>query len=74
MFQHLGLKAVFSSIPEPTRILKQPEYRVVQRGMSAVFECKVKHDRTLTPTMTWMKDDRELPRDDRYSQKHEAIT
>lgn len=47
--------------PEPTRILKQPEYRVVQRGMSALFECKVKHDPSLTPTMTWLKDNGELP-------------
>lgn len=30
-----------------------------------VFECKVKHDPTLTPTITWLKDDGELPDDDR---------
>lgn len=33
--------------------------------MSAVFECKVKHDPTLDPTVTWLKDNRELP-DGRY--------
>lgn len=54
------------SVPsEPTRILKQPEYKVVQRGRSVVFECKVKHDPTLIPTMTWVKDDGELPDDER---------
>lgn len=51
---------------EPTRILKQPEYRVVQRGMSALFECKVKHDPSLIPTMTWLKDNGELPDHERY--------
>lgn len=55
--------------PEPTRIMKQPEYKVVQRGMSAVFECKVKHDASLIPTMTWLKDKGELPDDERYSKQ-----
>lgn len=50
---------------EPTRILKQPEYKVVVRGRSVVFECKVKHDPSLIPTMTWLKDDGELPDDER---------
>lgn len=54
---------------EPTRILKQPEYRVVQRGMSALFECKVKHDPSLIPTMTWLKDNGELPDHERYDRR-----
>lgn len=58
--------ALFLSTSEPTRILKQPEYKVVQRGMSAAFECKVKHDPTLIPIMTWLKDSGELPDDERY--------
>lgn len=58
----------FVHLPEPTRILKQPEYKVVQRGMSAVFECKVKHDASLIPTMTWLKDNGELPDDERYKE------
>ncbi|KAF3859567.1 hypothetical protein F7725_021966 [Dissostichus mawsoni] len=42
----LGIKEnhVFLEVKEPTRILMQPEYKVVQRGMSAVFECKVDVD------------------------------
>lgn len=60
------LNKTFSFLPsEPTRILKQPEYKVVQRGRSVVFECKVKHDPSLIPTMTWLKDDGELPDDER---------
>ncbi|XP_034381901.1 neuronal cell adhesion molecule a isoform X4 [Cyclopterus lumpus] len=60
---NLGIKEnhVYLEVKEPTRILRQPEYKVVQRGMSAVFECKVKHDPSLIPTMTWLKDDGELP-------------
>ncbi len=55
---------------EPTRILKQPEYKVVLRGRSVVFECKVKHDPSLIPTMTWLKDDGELPGDERSELCH----
>uniref|UniRef100_A0AAY4EII7 Neuronal cell adhesion molecule a n=1 Tax=Denticeps clupeoides TaxID=299321 RepID=A0AAY4EII7_9TELE len=47
-------------VKEPTRILKQPEYNVVQRNSKAVFECKVKHDPTLTPIMSWLKDNEEF--------------
>nr|XP_061809394.1 neuronal cell adhesion molecule-like isoform X4 [Nerophis lumbriciformis] len=65
---NLGIKEnhVFLEVKEPTRILKQPEYKVVQRGMSAVFECKVKHDPSLVPTMTWLKNSGELPDDERF--------
>ncbi|XP_061922533.1 neuronal cell adhesion molecule a isoform X9 [Entelurus aequoreus] len=65
---NLGIKEnhVFLEVKEPTRILKQPEYKVVQRGMSAVFECKVKHDPSLVPTMTWLKNNGELPDDERF--------
>uniref|UniRef100_A0A671Y451 Neuronal cell adhesion molecule-like n=1 Tax=Sparus aurata TaxID=8175 RepID=A0A671Y451_SPAAU len=56
---------IYLEVKEPTRILKQPEYKVVQRGRSVVFECKVKHDPSLIPTMTWLKDDGELPDDER---------
>nr|XP_015813184.1 neuronal cell adhesion molecule a isoform X4 [Nothobranchius furzeri] len=60
-------------VKEPTRILKQPEYRMVQRGMSVVFECQVKHDSTLTPTMTWLKDSVELPPDERFVVSKESL-
>ncbi|XP_055078333.1 neuronal cell adhesion molecule-like isoform X9 [Periophthalmus magnuspinnatus] len=65
---------VYLEVKEPTRILKQPEYRVVQRGRVAVFECKVKHDPTLIPTMTWLKDDDELPDDDRFVVDSDSLT
>lgn len=51
---------------DATRIIKQPEYAVVQRGSTVSFECKVKHDHTLIPTITWLKDNGELPNDGRY--------
>ncbi|XP_053717703.1 neuronal cell adhesion molecule a isoform X1 [Synchiropus splendidus] len=64
----LGVKEnhVHLEVKEPTRILKQPEYKVVQRGMDAVFECQVKHDPSLVPTVTWLKDSGELPDDERF--------
>ncbi|XP_077452368.1 neuronal cell adhesion molecule isoform X12 [Stigmatopora argus] len=65
---------VYLEVKEPTRILKQPEYRVVQRGRSVVFECKVKHDPTLVPTMTWLKDDGELPDDERLAVDADSLT
>ncbi|XP_077957950.1 neuronal cell adhesion molecule a isoform X20 [Gasterosteus aculeatus] len=72
---NLGIKEnhVKLEVKEPTRILKQPEYKVVQSGMSAVFECKVKHDPTLDPTVTWLKDNRELP-DGRFEVNMESLT
>nr|XP_046234892.1 neuronal cell adhesion molecule a isoform X6 [Scatophagus argus] len=73
---NLGIKEnhVYLEVKEPTRILKQPEYKVVQRGMSAVFECKVKHDPSLIPTMTWLKDNGELPDDERFVVDTDSLT
>ncbi|XP_028255198.1 neuronal cell adhesion molecule a isoform X2 [Parambassis ranga] len=73
---NLGIKEnhVFLEVKEPTRIMKQPEYKVVQRGMSAVFECKVKHDASLIPTMTWLKDKGELPDDERFVVDTDSLT
>ncbi|XP_077423616.1 neuronal cell adhesion molecule isoform X19 [Vanacampus margaritifer] len=65
---------VHLEVKEPTRILKQPEYRMVQRGKSVVFECKVKHDPSLVPTMTWLKDDGELPDDERFVVDADSLT
>ncbi|XP_072509143.1 neuronal cell adhesion molecule isoform X4 [Notamacropus eugenii] len=58
---------VHLEIKDPTRIIKQPEYKVVQRGGKVSFECKVKHDPTLIATLTWLKDNGELPNDGRFS-------
>ncbi|KAM8739966.1 neuronal cell adhesion molecule a isoform 3-T3 [Acanthopagrus schlegelii] len=73
---NLGIKEnhVYLEVKEPTRILKQPEYKVVQRGMSAAFECKVKHDPSLIPTMTWLKDNGELPDDERFLVDTDSLT
>ncbi|XP_049579479.1 neuronal cell adhesion molecule isoform X9 [Syngnathus scovelli] len=65
---------VYLEVKEPTRILKQPEYRMVQRGKSVVFECKVKHDPSLVPAMTWLKDDGELPDDERFVVDADSLT
>eukprot|EP00079_Xenopus_tropicalis_P022306 XP_012814158.1 PREDICTED: neuronal cell adhesion molecule isoform X6 [Xenopus tropicalis] len=53
-------------IKDPTMIIKQPEYRVIQRYGSAHFECRVKHDPTLKPVVIWLKDNTELPNDERF--------
>ncbi|XP_036774850.2 neuronal cell adhesion molecule isoform X9 [Manis pentadactyla] len=58
---------VHLEIKDPTRIIKQPEYAVVQRGSTVSFECKVKHDHTLIPTVLWLKDNSELPSDGRFT-------
>nr|XP_045244534.1 neuronal cell adhesion molecule isoform X26 [Macaca fascicularis] len=58
---------VHLEIKDPTWIIKQPEYAVVQRGSMVSFECKVKHDYTLTLTVLWLKDNRELPSDERFT-------
>ncbi|XP_075803442.1 neuronal cell adhesion molecule isoform X37 [Microtus pennsylvanicus] len=58
---------VHLEIKDPTRIIKQPEHAVVQRGSKVSFECKVKHDHTLIPTIVWLKDHGELPNEERFS-------
>ncbi|XP_033181131.1 neuronal cell adhesion molecule-like isoform X7 [Mastacembelus armatus] len=65
---------VYLEVKEPTRILKQPEYKVIQRGRTVMFECKVKHDPSLFPTMTWLKDDGELPDDERFTVGSDSLT
>uniref|UniRef100_A0A8C7IF20 Neuronal cell adhesion molecule-like n=1 Tax=Oncorhynchus kisutch TaxID=8019 RepID=A0A8C7IF20_ONCKI len=65
---------VYLEVKEPTRILAQPEYMVVQRNRKAVFECKVKHDPTLIPTMNWLKDNGELPDDERFLVDTDSLT
>ncbi|XP_039328624.1 neuronal cell adhesion molecule isoform X20 [Saimiri boliviensis] len=58
---------VHLEIKDPTWIIKQPEYAVVQRGGMVSFECKVKHDHTLVLTVLWLKDNEELPNDERFT-------
>ncbi|MCJ8736073.1 hypothetical protein PDJAM_G00254670 [Pangasius djambal] len=65
---------VYLEVKEPTWILKQPNYKVVQRNQDVVFECKVKHDPSLIPTMTWLKDSGELPDDERFVVGADSLT
>uniref|UniRef100_A0ACB8FPY1 Uncharacterized protein n=1 Tax=Sphaerodactylus townsendi TaxID=933632 RepID=A0ACB8FPY1_9SAUR len=53
-------------IKEPTMIIKQPEYKMVQRNGQVSFECTIKYDFTLIPTVTWLKNSGELPNDERF--------
>ncbi|XP_021330695.1 neuronal cell adhesion molecule a isoform X8 [Danio rerio] len=65
---------VHLQVKEPTRIIRQPEYKEVQRNSIAVFECKVKHDPTLIPSMIWLKDNGELPDDPRFEVGSDSLT
>ncbi|XP_034735550.1 neuronal cell adhesion molecule-like isoform X16 [Etheostoma cragini] len=65
---------VYLEVKDPTRILKQPDYKQVQRGRSVVFECKVTYDPSLQPTVTWLKDDGELPDDERLIVDFDSLT
>ncbi|XP_062850714.1 neuronal cell adhesion molecule a [Trichomycterus rosablanca] len=73
---NLGNKenSVHLEIKEPTQILEQPEYKVVQRNSKVVFECQVTHDPTLTPIMTWLKDNERLPDDERFVMSSDSLT
>ncbi|KAM6420019.1 neuronal cell adhesion molecule isoform 15-T16 [Pluvialis apricaria] len=53
-------------VKDPTMIIKQPEYKVIQRYGQVSFECIIKHDSTLLPTVIWLKDNGELPDDERF--------
>uniref|UniRef100_A0A673M1C7 Neuronal cell adhesion molecule-like n=1 Tax=Sinocyclocheilus rhinocerous TaxID=307959 RepID=A0A673M1C7_9TELE len=65
---------IYLEVKEPTRILRQLGYKVVQRNSMAVFECKVKHDPTLFPSMIWLKDNMELPDDSRFEVGSDSLT
>ncbi|KAK7117970.1 hypothetical protein R3I94_023249 [Phoxinus phoxinus] len=65
---------VYLEVKEPTRILRPPEYRVVQRNRDVLFECKVKHDPSLIPSTSWLKDGGELPDDDRFRAHLDSLT
>ncbi|XP_028440907.1 neuronal cell adhesion molecule isoform X3 [Perca flavescens] len=65
---------VYLEVKDPTRILKQPDYKQVQRGRSVVFECKVTYDPSLEPIVTWLKDDGELPNDERLIVGFDSLT
>ncbi|KAM6321388.1 neuronal cell adhesion molecule isoform 4-T4 [Aegotheles albertisi] len=53
-------------VKDPTMIIKQPEYKVIQRYGQVSFECIIKHDSTLVPMVIWLKDNDELPDDERF--------
>ncbi|KAM6095462.1 neuronal cell adhesion molecule isoform 18-T20 [Chlamydotis macqueenii] len=53
-------------VKDPTMIIKQPEYKVIQRYGQVSFECIIKHDSTLLATVIWLKDNGELPDDERF--------
>lgn len=65
---------VYLEVKEPTRILRPPEYRVVQRNADVLFECKVKHDPSLVPTVSWRRDGGELPYDERFRVEADSLT
>ncbi|XP_077071182.1 neuronal cell adhesion molecule isoform X11 [Siphateles boraxobius] len=65
---------VYLEVKEPTRILRPPEYRLVHRNRDVVFECKVKHDPSLIPSTSWLKDGGELPEDDRFRVHLDSLT
>ncbi|KAM8973601.1 neuronal cell adhesion molecule isoform 5-T5 [Pelodytes ibericus] len=60
-------KTVELEVKDPTMIITQPEYRVIQRFGRASFECKVKHDPTLVPVIMWLKDSGDLLADERVT-------
>ncbi|XP_051715943.1 neuronal cell adhesion molecule isoform X3 [Ctenopharyngodon idella] len=65
---------VYLEVKEPTRILQPPDYRVVHRNRDVLFECKVKHDPSLVPSTTWLKDGGELPDDERFRVDSDSLT
>ncbi|XP_043943365.1 neuronal cell adhesion molecule isoform X3 [Protopterus annectens] len=63
-------------VKDPTRIIRQPEYRTVQRSHRITFECKVKHDPSLSVAVIWLKDKEPLADDERFvvGEGHLSIT
>uniref|UniRef100_A0A3B4A423 Ig-like domain-containing protein n=1 Tax=Periophthalmus magnuspinnatus TaxID=409849 RepID=A0A3B4A423_9GOBI len=61
-------------IKEPTRIVRAPEHQSVVRGSTVRFDCKVKFDPSLTPSVTWTKDDEPLHLGWRSESEDDALT
>ncbi|XP_063783381.1 neuronal cell adhesion molecule isoform X12 [Pseudophryne corroboree] len=66
-------KTVQLEVKDPTMIISQPEYKVIQKHGSASFECKVRHDPTLEPEVLWLKDKSDLAIDERYTLDKERL-
>ncbi|XP_077121218.1 neuronal cell adhesion molecule isoform X18 [Ranitomeya variabilis] len=66
-------KIITLEIKDPTMIISQPEYRVVQRYGNAFFECRFKHDPTLVAEVMWLRNNSELPVDERYTFEKERL-
>ncbi|XP_041091974.1 neurofascin homolog (chicken) a isoform X26 [Polyodon spathula] len=47
-------------VKEPTRIIRGPEDLMAKQGTPARFDCRIKHDPTMRPTVIWLKDDKAL--------------
>ncbi|XP_018408047.1 PREDICTED: neuronal cell adhesion molecule isoform X5 [Nanorana parkeri] len=67
-------KTIELEVKEPTMIISQPEYKVIQRYSRASFECKVKHDPTIVAEVLWLKDNNDLPIDERFVIEKERLT
>ncbi|KAJ8002671.1 hypothetical protein DPEC_G00161310 [Dallia pectoralis] len=65
---------VYLEVKEPTKVRMQPDYKEVQKNKNVVFECKVENDPSLVPIMTWLKDDGELPDDERFVVDSDSLT
>lgn len=56
------MKVLFHT--EPPEIMKDPQDVEVSFGGTAIFTCRVEGDPE--PLIVWMKDEKELPQDERY--------
>ncbi|KAL2090878.1 hypothetical protein ACEWY4_013141 [Coilia grayii] len=61
-------------VKEPTRIVRAPEHVSATRGTTVRFNCRVKHDSTLTIQVTWLKNDEPLSFGWRIKKDEESLT
>ncbi|MBN3281366.1 NFASC protein, partial [Polyodon spathula] len=61
-------------VKEPTRIIRGPEDLMAKQGTPARFDCRIKHDPTMRPTVIWLKDDKALTLGWRVKKDEESMT
>ncbi|XP_031421988.1 neurofascin [Clupea harengus] len=61
-------------VKEPTQVIRKPHNVVILRGGDAKFECAVKHDLTMLPSVNWEKNNKTLFIGRRMLKEEDALT
>ncbi|KAL2104019.1 hypothetical protein ACEWY4_000887 [Coilia grayii] len=61
-------------VKEPTQVIQKPQNVVILRGGDAKFDCAVKHDESMLPSIHWEKNNKTLYIGRRLIKEEESLT